>query len=166
MRGERLRAVLAAAGILRGDIRSQMYTLNAYSDPQNFLGDCENHIPQPLKLLLDVIIMKDKGQNELNYHVNSQLLSPIRIRYSKVWSNLFLSVKFESEDFLVKEDADHLIVTTAIAAAEEQKCAALVGKDVDLLIILTELTSPSATIFFLETKKKKLTSQPVLCQQF
>ncbi|GBL74237.1 hypothetical protein AVEN_235242-1 [Araneus ventricosus] len=64
------------------------------------------------------------------------------------------SVKLESESFLVKqEDADHLIVTSAIAAAEELKWAVLVGKDIDLLIILTELASPSANIFFLKPGK-------------
>ncbi|GBM90433.1 hypothetical protein AVEN_124682-1 [Araneus ventricosus] len=63
-----------------------------------------------------------------------------------------LSVKLESEGFLVKqvtEDPDHLIVTSVIVAAEEHKCAILVGDDIDLLIILTALASPSANIFFL-----------------
>ncbi|GBL96752.1 hypothetical protein AVEN_111881-1 [Araneus ventricosus] len=46
-----------------------------------------------------------------------------------------LSAKLESESFLVKqamEDAEHLIVTSAIAAAEEHKYAVLVGEDIDL----------------------------------
>ncbi|GBM87949.1 hypothetical protein AVEN_195186-1 [Araneus ventricosus] len=68
-----------------------------------------------------------------------------------------LSVKLESEGFLVKqatEDAAHLIVTIAIVAAEEHKCAVLLEEDIDLLIVLTgHQKSPPANISFLKPGK-------------
>ncbi|GBN27704.1 hypothetical protein AVEN_265324-1 [Araneus ventricosus] len=77
------------------------------------------------------------------------------------------SVELESERFLIKqatEYAYHLIVTSAIAAAEEHKDSELVGEDMD--ITPTALESPSTNAFILVTRERKLTDQPVLCQQF
>ncbi|GBL85162.1 hypothetical protein AVEN_221368-1 [Araneus ventricosus] len=79
-----------------------------------------------------------------------------------------LSVKLENEGFLIEqatENVNHLIVTSRIVADEEHKCAVL-GEDIDLLVILTVLASPSANIFSLENRERKLTKQSVLCQQF
>ena len=48
-----------------------------------------------------------------------------------------------------------MIVTSAIDAAQQHKCVALVGEETDLLIMLTTLDSPSAKIFFLKPGKGK-----------
>ncbi|GBN16548.1 hypothetical protein AVEN_227750-1 [Araneus ventricosus] len=67
-----------------------------------------------------------------------------------------LGVKLKSEGFSVQqatEDADHLIVITAIAAAEEQKCAVLVEEDISFLIILSPLDSSSEKKIFLNPGK-------------
>lgn len=61
---ERLRIIRAAGDIIREDIRSKVYTIDTYPDPLNFLEDCADDIPQSLKCLLDVIIVKGKRGNE------------------------------------------------------------------------------------------------------
>lgn len=50
--------------------------------------------------------------------------------------------KLEREGFLVRlavEDADRLVVTTAIDIAQTSESVAIVGEDTDLLIVLTVL---------------------------
>lgn len=62
---ERLRVVRAAADIIREDIRSKVYRLDSYPDPQRFLENCEEDIPQTLQVLLDSIIKRGKrGQRQ------------------------------------------------------------------------------------------------------
>ncbi|GBO32204.1 hypothetical protein AVEN_170030-1 [Araneus ventricosus] len=80
----------------------------------------------------------------------------------------FMSIfKLESEGFLVEqttENADHLIATSTIVAADEHKYVVLVGEDIDYTS--SYLQHHHLQIFFLEEKERKLTEQPVLCQQF
>src|ERR1700761_7518186 len=69
-----------------------------------------------------------------------------------------LSSKLQSEGFVVKhaeEDADYLIVNTAIESVCHSGCVVLVGEDTDPLVMLTALVSPSSTstIYFLEPGK-------------
>src|SRR6201996_1878960 len=69
-----------------------------------------------------------------------------------------LSSKLQSEGFVVKhaeEDADYLIVNTAIESVCQSGCVVLVGEDTDLFVMLTALVSPSSTstIYFLKLEK-------------
>ncbi|GBN26101.1 hypothetical protein AVEN_250825-1 [Araneus ventricosus] len=84
----------------------------------------------------------------------------------------YTRVKLERERFSAKQSTEnvyHFIVNSAIAAAEEHKDAVLMREDIDLLIIFTassSFTAPSTNSCFLETRERKLTDQPLLCQQF
>lgn len=67
-----------------------------------------------------------------------------------------LKVKLENGGFKVKqaiEDADTLIVNTAIEASFENHPVVIVGEDVDLLVILTALTGSNPNICFLKQGK-------------
>ncbi|GBN61740.1 hypothetical protein AVEN_34511-1 [Araneus ventricosus] len=78
-----------------------------------------------------------------------------------------LCVKLESKGFLVKQDTkakDHLIVVSAIVAAEEHICVVLVGEKISSSSYSINITI--CKYFFLETRERKLTEQHVLCQQF
>ena len=67
-----------------------------------------------------------------------------------------LITKLTNEGFTVKqaiEDADTLIVTTAIEESAKAKSVPIVGEDVDLLIILTALSGSSTNIYMLKPGK-------------
>lgn len=63
-----------------------------------------------------------------------------------------LTEKFQSERFLCKqaeEDADALIINTAIEIAEDPtKIIVIVGQDIDLLVLLNQLNSNNFNIYF------------------
>lgn len=64
--------------------------------------------------------------------------------------------KLESEGFLVKvavEDADRLIVTTAIDIAQTSESVVIVGEDTDLIILLTALAPSSPHIVLMRPGK-------------
>jgi len=70
-----------------------------------------------------------------------------------------LREKLESENFIVKqavEDADTLIVQSTIEIANSAECVVMVGKDTDLLVLLSAPTpSIRSNIYFLKPGKGK-----------
>lgn len=70
MHDERLRVVKAAAQIIREDIRSQVYSLNKYPSPDQFLATVGDDIPASLKLLLDTVTTQRKNQGNEIKHEN------------------------------------------------------------------------------------------------
>jgi hypothetical protein len=69
--------------------------------------------------------------------------------------------KFEAENFMVKqatEDADALIINTAISVSSAFDFVIVVGEDVDLLILLTALSTRS-NIYILKPEKGKNSQQ-------
>ena len=67
-----------------------------------------------------------------------------------------LRPKLEEEGYRVKqahEDADTLIVSTAVDMAKHNEVVAIVGEDTDLLVLLTALAPPSSNIFLLKPGK-------------
>ena len=67
-----------------------------------------------------------------------------------------------SKGFTVKqahEDADTLIVNTGIEEASNSNSDTIVGEDVDLLVILTELAESKQNIFFLKQGSGKTESK-------
>ena len=69
-----------------------------------------------------------------------------------------LITRFTSQGFTVKqthEDADTLIVNTAIEEASTTDSVTIVGEDVDLLVILTALAGSKHNIYFLKQGKGK-----------
>lgn len=72
-----------------------------------------------------------------------------------------LKTKFEAENFMVKqatEDADALIINTAISVSSAFEFVIVVGEDVDLLILLTALSRRS-NIYFLKPGKGKISQK-------
>lgn len=68
-------------------------------------------------------------------------------------NNLIITItnKLQSEGFLCKrapEDADVLIVNTAIQLAKQDKTVIIVGQDIDLLVLLHQLNSNGLDIYF------------------
>jgi molybdopterin biosynthesis enzyme len=66
--------------------------------------------------------------------------------------------KFEAENFMVRqatEDADALIINTAISVSSAFDFVIVVGEDVDLLILLTALSTRS-NIYILKPGKGKI----------
>lgn len=69
-----------------------------------------------------------------------------------------LIIKLTSEGFTVKqanEDADTLIVNTALEESSESNSVTIVGEDVDLLVIMTALAESKHNINFLKQGKGK-----------
>lgn len=69
--------------------------------------------------------------------------------------------KFEAANFMVKqatEDADTLIINTAISVSSTFDSVIVVGEDVDLLILLTALSTRS-NIYILKPGKGKISQQ-------
>ncbi|GBM35230.1 hypothetical protein AVEN_175832-1 [Araneus ventricosus] len=63
-----------------------------------------------------------------------------------------LSVKFQNEDFVVKqaeECADYLIMKSTLEIEKRSRCVVVVGEDIDLLVIIAASTN-SENIFFLK----------------
>ncbi|KAG5868320.1 hypothetical protein JTB14_000269 [Gonioctena quinquepunctata] len=54
-----------------------------------------------------------------------------------------------------EEDADRLIVTTALAKASDYDLVITAGEDIDLLVIFTGLVGPLKNVFFQKCEKKK-----------
>ncbi|GBN91267.1 hypothetical protein AVEN_169006-1 [Araneus ventricosus] len=68
-----------------------------------------------------------------------------------------LSVKFQNEDFVVKqaeEYADYLIIKSALEIEKRSQCVVVVGEDIDLLVIIAASTN-SENIFFLKPGRDK-----------
>lgn len=59
-----------------------------------------------------------------------------------------------------EEDADRLIVKTAIEICEDDKSVVVVGNDVDLLVLLTALTPANKRILFQKTVRKNVFYAP------
>lgn len=70
-----------------------------------------------------------------------------------------LTKRLTDEHFKVKqatEDADSLIVASAVDVARHSECAVIVGEDTDLLVVLTALSNPdSSNIYLLKPGKGK-----------
>ncbi|GBN87296.1 hypothetical protein AVEN_255324-1 [Araneus ventricosus] len=63
-----------------------------------------------------------------------------------------LCVKFQKEGFVMKqaqEDADYLIIKSALEVEKRSQCLVVVVEDIDLLVIMTSSTN-SENIFFLK----------------
>ncbi|GBM88509.1 hypothetical protein AVEN_25095-1 [Araneus ventricosus] len=68
-----------------------------------------------------------------------------------------LSVKFQNEDFVVKqaeEYADYLIIKSALEIEKRSQCVVVVGEDIDLLVIIAASTN-SENIIFLKPGRGK-----------
>ncbi|GBN82270.1 hypothetical protein AVEN_237743-1 [Araneus ventricosus] len=68
-----------------------------------------------------------------------------------------LSVKFQNEDFVVKqagEYADYLIIKSALEIEKRSQCVVVVGEDIDLLVIIAASTN-SENIFLLKSGRSK-----------
>ena len=68
-----------------------------------------------------------------------------------------LCIKLQNAGFAVKqseEDADYLIIKSALELEKSSQCVVVVGEDIDLLIIMAVSTN-SETIFFLKPGKGK-----------
>ncbi|GBN86093.1 hypothetical protein AVEN_212151-1 [Araneus ventricosus] len=68
-----------------------------------------------------------------------------------------LGVKFQNEDFVVKqaeEYADYLIIKSALEIEKRSQCVVVVGEEIDLLIIIAAPTN-SKNFFFLKPGKGK-----------
>ena len=73
-----------------------------------------------------------------------------------------LITRLTNEGFTVKqatEDADTLIVATAIEESTKPQSVTIVGEDVDLLIILTALSGSNTNIYMLKPGKGNLESK-------
>lgn len=73
-----------------------------------------------------------------------------------------LKVKFEAANFIVKqavEDADTLIINTAIDMSSAFDSVIVIGEDVDLLVLLTALASTHLNLYFLKPGKGKIMQQ-------
>lgn len=69
-----------------------------------------------------------------------------------------LCEKLQTAGFIIKqavEDADTLIINTAIDALKDYDSVVIVGEDVDLLVILTALASSKSSIYFMKPSKGK-----------
>lgn len=74
-----------------------------------------------------------------------------------------LKAKMEMENiqvFQAEEDADRLIVTTAIAKASDFEEVFIVGEDVDLLVILNGLTDPTQNNFPISSQPSRARTGP------
>ncbi|GBN12247.1 hypothetical protein AVEN_262782-1 [Araneus ventricosus] len=68
-----------------------------------------------------------------------------------------LSVKFQNEDFVVKqaeEYADYLIIKSALEIEKRSQCVMVVGEDIDFLVIIAASTN-SENVFFLKPGRGK-----------
>ncbi|KAG5890938.1 hypothetical protein JTB14_019876 [Gonioctena quinquepunctata] len=54
-----------------------------------------------------------------------------------------------------EEDADRLIVTTALAKASDYDLVIIAGEDIDLLVIFTGLVEPSKNVYFQKCRRGK-----------
>ena len=60
-----------------------------------------------------------------------------------------LSTAISCSQEQAEEDADHLIVTTAIDLSQA-KPVAIVGEDVDLNVLITQLSATNSNVYFLK----------------
>lgn len=70
-----------------------------------------------------------------------------------------LIVKLEDAGFICKqayEDADTLIVTTAMGISGDYDVVVIVGEDIDILVILTARNSPESNIYFLKPGRRNI----------
>jgi len=70
-----------------------------------------------------------------------------------------LSDKLQSAGLITKqayEDADHLIVTTAMEVSQDYQAVFIIGEDIDLLVLLTALNPVDSNIFFCKPSKGKV----------
>ncbi|GBN25511.1 hypothetical protein AVEN_88886-1 [Araneus ventricosus] len=68
-----------------------------------------------------------------------------------------LCIKFEKEGFVLKqaeEDADYLIIKSALEIEKRSQCVVVVGEDIDLLVIMAASIN-SENIFFLKPGRSK-----------
>ncbi|GBL82939.1 hypothetical protein AVEN_106441-1 [Araneus ventricosus] len=68
-----------------------------------------------------------------------------------------LCVKFQKEGFVVKqaeEDADYLIIKSALEIDKGSQCVVVIGEDINLLVIM-EASNNSENIFFLKPGRSK-----------
>lgn len=57
---EKLALVKAAAAIILGDIRSQVYNLTKYPSPEKFLDETDDLIPETLRVFIDALVLSKK----------------------------------------------------------------------------------------------------------
>lgn len=69
---------------------------------------------------------------------------------------LLTSAWYENREKQAEGDADTLIVNTAIEVAKSGELTAVVGDDIDLLVLLTALTPPETEIFFLKPGRGRI----------
>lgn len=70
-----------------------------------------------------------------------------------------LSAKMRNEGFIVKqalEDADYLIVDTARSLCDAHTAVFIVGEDVDLLVILTQIAQSKKNLYLLKPSRGKV----------
>lgn len=70
----------------------------------------------------------------------------------------YLSEKLKAAEFFTDqayEDADAVIVQTAINVASDEKPAVIVAEDIDILVILTQKTPVNKKVYFLKPSKGK-----------
>lgn len=75
-----------------------------------------------------------------------------------------LTNKFKDENYQVEnaiDDADFLIVNTAIQLSATNQSVAIVGEDIDLLILLIALTPQKRNIYFIKPAKGKTVSKRI-----
>ncbi|GBN93293.1 hypothetical protein AVEN_122342-1 [Araneus ventricosus] len=68
-----------------------------------------------------------------------------------------LCVEFQNEGFVVKqaeEDADYLIIKSALEIKKRSQCVVVVGEDIDLLVTIAASIN-SENIFFLKPRRGK-----------
>ncbi|KYN12193.1 hypothetical protein ALC57_15644 [Trachymyrmex cornetzi] len=78
-------------------------------------------------------------------------------RLIEMLTTKFLNAGFEVEQ--AEEDADRLIVITAISKLSEFDSVIIIGEDIDLLVLLTALASNNQNIYLLKPGKGKIEQQ-------
>lgn len=81
----------------------------------------------------------------------------------------FLRSKLENSGFLTKqapEDADYLIVETALEVSEPEKPCIIIAEDIDVLVIFIQSASINKNVYFLKPAKDKIVEKNILSQLF